>query len=167
MHSPYLNRRSLLLGASAAGLSACAPPGPTRFATDHVFILKEQRRLFLINQRLPVVEYRIDLGFEPLGHKVTEGDGRTPEGLYWVDRKNPRSSFHLSLGINYPNAQDIAKARALGVDPGGDIFIHGQPNGARDESDPDWTAGCIAVKNPEMEQIFVSVPVGTPVTIRP
>jgi len=166
MQKTNLSRRSVLAGVSVVGLTACAPPGPTRFPTDHVFILKEQRRLYLINKRFPVAEYQIDLGFDPLGHKQAEGDGRTPEGIYWVDRKNPRSSFHLSVGINYPNAQDIAKAEAMGVDPGGDIFIHGRPNGARDEGDPDWTAGCIAVTNAEIEQIFVSVALGTPVTIR-
>ena len=122
--------------------------------------------MFLIHKSVPVVEYAVDLGFEPLGHKVQEGDGRTPEGLYWVDRKNPRSSFHLSVGINYPNEQDIAYAEAMGVDPGGDIFIHGRPNGEYHAKDPDWTAGCIAVTNREIEEVFVSVPVGSPVTIR-
>ena len=165
MMNKWLSRRSVLAGASALGLGACAQQPPTRYDTDHVFILKGQRRLFLIHNRLPVAEYQVDLGFEPLGHKAAEGDGRTPEGLYWVDRKNPRSSFHLSVGIDYPNARDIAVAKAMGVDPGGDIFIHGQPNGARDDSDPDWTAGCIAVSNAEMEEIFASVAVGTPVAI--
>ncbi|MEM9231018.1 MAG: L,D-transpeptidase family protein [Pseudomonadota bacterium] len=166
MRRGLLNRRTVLAAGSSAGLVACAPRGPTRFPTDHVFILKEQRRLYLINKTVPVAEYAIDLGFEPLGHKVQEGDGRTPEGLYWVDRKNPRSSFHLSVGINYPNEQDIEYAEALNLDPGGDIFIHGQPNGKYDPNDPDWTAGCVAVTNAEIEEIFVSVAVGTPVTIR-
>ena len=122
--------------------------------------------MFLIHKSVPVVEYAVDLGFEPLGLMVQVGDGRSPECLYWVDRKNPRSSFHLCLGFNYPNEQDIAYAEAMGVDPGGDSFIHGRPNGEYDAKDPDWTAGCIAVTNREIEEVFVSVPVGTPVTIR-
>ena len=94
--------------------------------------------------------YRIDLGFAPRGEKMVEGDGKTPEGLYKINRRNPNSKFHLSLGISYPNAKDKAQAAALGKSPGGDIFIHG----ARRKTSPigpDWTAGCISVENHEIE----------------
>ena len=106
------------------------------------------------------------MGFAPRGHKFKEGDGRTPEGRYIIDRRNPNSSFHLSLGINYPRPQDVARARAAGVDPGGEIFIHGQRR-PWDPKGPDWTAGCIAVTNKEMERIYAMVRNGTPVYILP
>jgi lipoprotein-anchoring transpeptidase ErfK/SrfK len=101
----------------------------------------------------------------PKGHKRMRGDGRTPEGRYIVDRRNPKSQFHLSVGISYPDAEDIARARARGVDPGGDIFIHGAPNGQRRPPRGDWTAGCIAVKNREIEEIYSMVATGTVVDI--
>lgn len=165
MSKASLPRRALLFGLPAAvGLSACSSP-PTRLRTDHVFIQKEMRRLYLLDQGRAVAAYQIDLGFAPNGHKMMEGDGRTPEGRYRIDRRNPQSSFHLSVGIDYPNEQDIARAEELGVEPGGDIFIHGQPTGRRRKNDPDWTAGCIAVRNREMEHIYISVALGTPVTI--
>ena len=165
MTQSVLSRRSILVGgAAAAGLSACTP-APTRLYTDHIFIQKELRRMYLLNRGVPVAAYKIDLGFAPTGHKERAGDGRTPEGSYRIDRRNPNSSFHLSVGIDYPNEQDLVRAEELGVDPGGDIFIHGQPTGKRPMSDPDWTAGCIAVQNPDIEQIYISVALGTPVTI--
>ncbi|TDA88068.1 hypothetical protein E0702_16775, partial [Halomonas marinisediminis] len=85
------------------------------------------------------------LGFAPHGHKQVEGDGKTPEGRYRIDRRNPNSSFHLSLGISYPNTADVARARAMGQSPGGNIFIHGQPNLLGPQTEENWTAGCIAV----------------------
>jgi len=158
-------RRAFLLGAAATGLSACATDYSKLSRADHVYVLKGERRMFLLQQQQPIRDFVIELGFQPAGHKQQEGDGRTPEGVYWVDRKNPRSSFHLSLGINYPNQQDLARAEALSIDPGGDIFIHGQPNTPFDKNDPDWTAGCIAVRDREIEEIYSRVPIGTPVTI--
>ena len=163
------DRRHLVLGAAALGLSACAgrrggPPDIAR--SDHVLIAKAERRLYLLRGPEVVRSYHVGLGFAPEGHKLAEGDGRTPEGLYWIDRKNPRSSFHLSLGISYPSAADAARAEALGLDPGRDIFIHGRPGTGPDPDDPDWTAGCIAVSNREIAEIYHSVPMGTPVTIR-
>lgn len=158
-------RRMFLLGAAATGLSACATDYSKLSRADHVYVLKGERRMFLLQQQQPIRDFPIELGFQPTGHKAQEGDGRTPEGVYWVDRKNPRSSFHLSLGINYPNQADVARAEAIGVDPGGDIFIHGQPGTKFSKDDPDWTAGCIAVRNREIEEIYARVPIGTPVTI--
>lgn len=103
--------------------------------------------------------YKFELGFDPIGHKQQEGDGRTPEGGYRIDRRNPNSRFHLSLGISYPDASDVAAARSRGVDPGGDIFIHGTPE--KWIGKPDWTWGCIAVKNEEMDEIYAMVETGT------
>lgn len=117
--------------------------------------------MFLMNQNDILETYDFELGFAPTGHKEIEGDGRTPEGEYFIDRKNPNSSFHLSIGISYPNEQDRAKAHAQGLSPGGDIFIHGTPKLFR--RDDDWTWGCLAVKNREMEDIYAMVNVGTPI----
>ncbi|MEM7723501.1 MAG: L,D-transpeptidase family protein, partial [Pseudomonadota bacterium] len=109
--------------------------------------------------------YEIELGFAPEHHKQIEGDGRTPEGRYYIDRRNPNSAFYLSLGISYPNAADIAAAEALGESPGGDIFIHGTPRAfARQD---DWTIGCIAVTNREMREIYAMVQDGTVIDIYP
>ena len=132
---------------------------------NHVVVSKPNRVLELRSGAATLKRYRVHLGFAPEGHKVASGDGRTPEGRYWIDRRNPRSDFYLSLGISYPNATDIARARALGVEPGGNIFIHGGPRRAADRRKRDWTAGCIAVSDAEMEEIWSMVPTGTPVTI--
>ena len=110
--------------------------------------------------------YSVDLGFSPRGHKQVEGDGKTPEGAYYIDRRNPNSAFFLSLGISYPNARDRAHARSMGKSPGGDIFIHGQRR-PFDPKGEDWTAGCIAVSNKEMAEIYPMVRVGTRIDIQP
>ncbi len=115
------------------------------------------------------MQYDVALGFAPIGDKSHEGDGKTPEGLFKVDRRNPNSSFHLSLGIDYPRPEDIARAEALGLNPGGDIFIHGQPNrlGNHLMLPGDWTAGCIAISNSEMVALWRLADLGTVVEIRP
>ncbi|KAJ57275.1 hypothetical protein ACMU_01905 [Actibacterium mucosum KCTC 23349] len=127
-------------------------------------VQKGDRRMYLLHHSKVLEAYEIELGFAPAGDKKVEGDGKTPEGRYFIDRRNPRSSFYLSLGISYPNAQDRAEAAALGQSPGGDIFIHGQPNLFRAKGD-DWTAGCISVENREMEDIYAMVRIGTPIDI--
>lgn len=132
-----------------------------------VVVFKEKRRMFLLHHTSVLESYEFELGFAPTGHKVQEGDGRTPEGEYIIDRRNPNSDFHLSIGISYPNARDIEVARRLGVSPGGDIFIHGTPKAFRRSGDADWTWGCIAVTNREMEDIYAMVKDGTPITIYP
>ena len=113
--------------------------------------------------------YDISLGFAPIGPKQVEGDGKTPEGRYYIDRRNPNSAFHLSLGISYPNEEDIAYAASMGLEAGGDIFIHGQPNGFPGllPRAGDWTEGCIAVTNAEMEELWRVADLGTEVRIRP
>src|SRR6478736_6016345 len=108
---------------------------------------------------------------EPIGPKTRQGDHRTPEGHYVIDRRNSRSQFHRSLHISYPNAADRDHARALGVSPGGDIFIHGLPNGygfiGAAHRTRDWTDGCVAVTDQEIEEIWTLVNNGTPIEIRP
>lgn len=166
-----LTRRSLLAAgvglASLAAAPALATPAVVQRAprANHVVVSKPLRVLELRRDKEILRRYRVHLGFAPQGHKTRSGDGRTPEGRYWIDRRNPRSEFFLSLGINYPNAEDIARAQALGVNPGGDIFIHGEPVRTSRPRDKDWTAGCIAVTNAEMEEIWALTPTGVPITI--
>lgn len=149
-------------------LSGCAEK--TKFRTyrgpevTRVIVNKGEREMFLLHHRKVLKRYQVDLGFAPAGHKQFEGDGRTPEGEYLIDRRNPDSAFHLSLGISYPNEADIAYAEAHGKSPGGDIFIHGEPN-ALAVFNPDWTAGCISVKNREMEDVYAMVRNGTPILL--
>lgn len=129
-----------------------------------VIVFKSARALHLMHGKQVLKSYRIDLGFAPEGDKQVEGDGRTPEGFYHIDRRNPNSEFHLSLGISYPDARDVEEAKKLGKSPGGDIFIHGRgrPQGYLIR---DWTWGCIAVTNDEIEEIYAMVRDGTPVAI--
>lgn len=132
-----------------------------------VLVYKEARKMYLLHHDEVLKTHKVELGFSAEGHKQFEGDGKTPEGEYRIDRRNPNSAFHLSIGISYPNAQDIARARAAGKKPGGDIFIHGRPNLKKRGLGPDWTAGCIAVKDREMEDIYAMVRDGTPISIYP
>ncbi|MEM9433582.1 MAG: L,D-transpeptidase family protein [Pseudomonadota bacterium] len=131
-----------------------------------VEVFKERRLLRVLHKNTVVKTYEMELGFGATGHKQFEGDGKTPEGRYFIDRRNPNSSFYLSLGISYPNSRDIAFARAQGKSPGGDIFIHGQPNVVGPRG-PDWTAGCIAVTNKEMRELYAMVKLGTIIDIFP
>jgi len=132
----------------------------------HVVVFKEQRTMHLLHNGKALKTYKFGLGFAPVGHKTFEGDGKTPEGQYFINRRNPNSEFHLSIGISYPNARDIAQARAAGKKPGGDIFIHGRPK-KHQKGGRDWTAGCIAVTDREIETIYAMVKDGTPITIYP
>ena len=132
---------------------------------DRIVVYKERREMLLLRGQSVLRQYRVALGREPVGHKQREGDGRTPEGAYVIDRRNPKSRYHLSLHISYPNADDVARARAAAVDPGGDIMIHGLKDGER--RDGDWTQGCIAVTDAEMDEIWALVPEGTPIVIEP
>lgn len=165
-----MNRRMFGLGAAAAmaaGLAGCGSKFKTYNGPEvtSVVVNKGARRMYLLHHDQVLKEYKVDLGFAPTGDKKVKGDGKTPEGTYVIDRKNPNSQFHLSLGISYPNDQDRAEARAMGKEPGGDIFIHGQAKPKK--SNKDWTAGCIAVKNRQIEDIYAMVKVGTPISLRP
>ena len=165
-----MRRRELLLGSVAlASLSGCAASkfrtynGP---AVTFIVVNKEDRRMYLFHEDAVLKGYDIELGFAPIGDKKFEGDGKTPEGLYRIDRRNPNSKFHLSLGISYPNTADYAEAKAAGKSPGGDIFIHGQKSPFSRGGD-DWTWGCIAVTNDEIEEIYAMVKNDTLIKINP
>ena len=138
---------------------------------DRVVINKSRRELLLLSGASVLRSYRVALGFDPVGHKLQEGDGRTPEGRYTIDWRNPRSAYHLALRISYPNQADRQRAAELGVDPGGDIMIHGLPNGVdpagRGHPERDWTRGCIAVADAEMDEIWNLVADGATVEINP
>ena len=152
---------ALLLLIALAGCSKFRSyDGPE---VTRVVVFKEERRMYLMHGNRALAGYDIEMGFTPDGHKLYAGDGRTPEGRYTIDRRNPDSRFHLSLGIDYPNAADVARARASGKDPGGNIFIHGTPKGKALRAD--WTWGCIAVSNREMEDIYAMVANGTVIDI--
>lgn len=169
-----MRRRSFLVG-SAIALSGCAGGWPFRKDTPppevmpgtvtRIHVLKSERLLRLETGDQVVREYQIGLGFEPKGPKLIQGDGRTPEGLYRIDRRNPQSAYHLALGVSYPSREDRVRAWARGRSPGGDIFLHGSPNGMDPEPSGDWTRGCIAVRNAEIEEIWRLVPNGCPILI--
>ncbi|MBQ2262053.1 MAG: L,D-transpeptidase family protein [Loktanella sp.] len=158
----------MMIGA-AAGIAGCSgktgPEIPRYLGPDvtRIQVFKHHRTMQLLHNNVLLRQYKVDLGFNPTEHKLQEGDGRTPEGAYRIDRQNPNSRFHLSVGISYPNADDVARAREMGVKPGGDIFIHGTPN--QWVGVPDWTWGCIAVTNTEMEEVYSMVNLGTKIFI--
>ena len=160
--------RIFLILAFALGAAACSSKfqrydGPE---VTRVVVFKEQRRMHLLHHNAVLKSYDFGLGFNPVGHKQFRNDGRTPEGTYLIDRRNPNSQFHLSIGINYPNVNDMEFASSQGKSAGGDIFIHGRPWKNR-KGGRDWTAGCIAVTNREMEEIYAMVRDGTPISIYP
>jgi murein L,D-transpeptidase YafK len=138
---------------------------------DRIVVSKAQRRLELYAGGKLLKSYRVSLGGHPVGPKQQEGDKRTPEGLYAVELHKPDSSFHLALKVSYPSAADRLAAEKRGVSPGSDIMIHGLSNHlgfiGRLQRCVDWTAGCIAVTNPEIEEIYRAAPDGTPIEIRP
>jgi murein L,D-transpeptidase YafK len=148
---------------------ALPPPAPIDGRIDRILVDKSARAMVLYQHGWPVRLYPVALGFDPEGAKAVEGDGRTPEGLYRIDRRNPHSAFHLSLGIDYPQPAQRSAARALGQSPGGDIFFHGQPNAlpAGYRMRGDWTAGCIAQTNAQNEELWAHTGIGTLVEIRP
>lgn len=168
-----MRRRTFLATAAIAILGASLPADArSKFRVydgpeiTQIVVHKAKRRMYLISGTKVVKRYRIALGGNPVGPKRFEGDGKTPEGLYYIDRQNPDSTYHLSLGISYPNEEDVARAKAEGKEPGSDIFIHGRARKNRGRG-RDWTAGCIAVKDREMEAIYAMVKIGTPIFILP
>lgn len=140
-----------------------------------VQVFKSKRELILLHQDQTIRTYLMRLGFDPIGHKTQEGDGKTPEGAYVLDWRNPNSQFYKSLHISYPNEADLAQAKVRGVSAGGDIMIHGStnaqtaklPNMMEYLPQSDWTWGCIAVRNIDMEEIWQLVDNGTPIHIYP
>jgi murein L,D-transpeptidase YafK len=167
-HLQYLNDKHVLHELTA--LSPGPPDLPDGIA-DEVLIKKGDHRLILLRDGRPIKTFRIALGRQPVGKKTREGDLKTPEGCYMIDGRNPNSRFYRSLHISYPNGEDEREATAQGVSPGGDIMIHGLKNGmgwiGKRHRRQDWTNGCVAVTNQEMDEIWRTVPVGTPVKIVP
>jgi len=138
---------------------------------DRVVVLKKERTLQLLSQEKVIKTYKVALGGDPVGPKTRQGDHKTPEGVYVLDSRNVHSQFYKAIHISYPNAKDRAAARKLGVSPGGDVFLHGLPNGygfvGASHRLKDWTDGCIAVTNEEINEIWKVVPDGTPIEIKP
>jgi murein L,D-transpeptidase YafK len=138
---------------------------------DHVLVMKSELKMYLLANGVKVKQYSISLGAKPKGHKEQEGDERTPEGKYILDYKKSDSSFYKAIHISYPNEEDKARAEENGVSPGGLIMIHGQKNGlgwlSWISQKFNWTNGCIAVTNSEMDEIWNFVKVGTPIEIQP
>ena len=160
----------LAFGLSLALTAAQSVP-MMMLQADHVVVLKKERRLELLSQGKLIKTYKVALGSDPIGPKTRQGDHKTPEGSYILDSRNPHSKFYKSLHISYPSARDRAQANQGGFSPGGDVYVHGLPNGYRYIGAAhllrDWTDGCIAVTDEEMDEIWKAVPDGTQIEIRP
>lgn len=163
---PRLARLALV--AIAVCLFGGAEPAPK---VDRIVVHKKDHKLSLMSGDRVIKTYSVALGRGGLEPKRRQGDGRTPEGTYRIDSRNRQSQFHRSLHISYPSVEDRRRARKMGVSPGGDIFLHGLPNGqgwiGAAHRKMDWTDGCIAVTDQEIEEIWTLVPDGTPIEIRP
>jgi murein L,D-transpeptidase YafK len=150
-------------------LAALSAAAATR--ADLVEVFKAKRELVLLSKGKVLKKYKVALGTHPVGPKTRRGDHKTPEGRYVLDWRNPHSQYYRSIHISYPNRDDIARAKRLGVPPGGDVFLHGLPNGqgwiGAAHRAIDWTWGCIAVTNEEIDEIWNLVPDGTPIVIHP
>lgn len=176
LHSLLIGVLSISLMPSPApsgagvGTALRGPGGPVALA-DSIVIEKKAHRLTLYHMGRPLRTYRVALGGQPVGDKRTRGDRRTPEGLFSIDGANENSEFHLALHLSYPDEPRQLRADSLGLDPGGDILIHGLPKGRGKlgalHRKTDWTNGCIALTDEEMEQIWNVVSIGTPVEIKP
>jgi murein L,D-transpeptidase YafK len=163
--------RKLLLMPSLFLLAACVTGGPQ---TSKIVVAKSDNMMYLVNNEgVSYKSYKIAMGGNPRGHKQKEGDEKTPEGTYFIEGRNPNSKFHRSLKISYPDPLDKRQAKQKGVSPGGDIFIHGLPNDTwllnayKYQNNPQWTDGCIAVANSDIEEMWRLVPDGTPIDIYP
>jgi hypothetical protein len=167
--SSVIRRRA----ARGPALPAHVRPNPNNvsFAADSIVVEKSRRTMTLYSEGAPVRIYFIALGQNPVGDKVGLGDNRTPEGVYYIAGHNPASKYHLSLRISYPNEQDVVEARTRGISTGGDIMIHGLPRGfenvGAEHRQRDWTNGCIAVTNAEIEEIWSAIPDGAVIYIKP
>ncbi len=144
---------------------------PRDVVIDSIVVYKRQRKMYVYQEGEWVKTYRIALGANPVGTKRCKGDCKTPEGLYYIEDKNPFSDYHKNLGISYPNDRDVARARRMGRPPGGDIKIHGLPDEKAYLGSMhrlyDWTEGCIAVTNAEIDELYRHVIVGAAINIRP
>ena len=146
-------------------------PLPENTPITRLVVMKSKRQMWAYNQDTLVKIYPISLGKSPIGHKQFEGDKKTPEGIYRINERNPNSAYHKNLGISYPNAEDKAHALSQGKSPGGLIKIHGLPNKfpdiGRQHLRKDWTDGCIAVTNEEIDELFNAVVHNAEIDIRP
>ena len=145
-------------------------PFPPDKPVTGIIVEKGKRKMYLLSGVDVIRTYSVSLGFNPIGAKEFEGDGKTPEGRYIINDRNPNSGYYLNLGISYPDENDIKKAEAEGKSAGGDIKIHGMKNGfgfiGKLHRFKDWTHGCIAVTNREMKELFDNVPLGTEIVIK-
>ena len=161
----------LVLPCLHSGSSAANELSPQHPQADRVLVLKSERKLHLYREGEILRSFDIALGLAPQGPKRESGDFRTPEGRYFLEWKNPDSDYFMSLKVSYPNKQDMAQAAAAGVDPGGLIMIHGEPNNGRysamREQGMDWTDGCIAVSNADMVDIWLMTTEGMTIEIQP
>jgi len=157
----------LWLGALALSQIAATPA----LHADRVLVLKKEHTLQLLNNGKVIRTYKVALGGNPVGPKTRQGDHKTPEGLYALDFRNAHSQFYKSIHISYPSERDRVAARKDGVSPGGDVFVHGLPKGygfvGASHRLKDWTDGCVAVTNEEIDEIWQAVADGTPIEIRP
>jgi murein L,D-transpeptidase YafK len=164
-------RIRVLTGLSILLLSGMGLAQTSALHADLVVVLKKERTLQLMSQGKVIKTYKVALGGNPEGAKTRQGDHKTPEGVYVLDSRNAHSQFYKSLHISYPSVRDRAAARAKGVSPGGDVFVHGLPNGygwvGAGHRAKDWTDGCIAVTDQEIDEIWRAVADGTPIEIRP
>jgi murein L,D-transpeptidase YafK len=146
-------------------------PLPNNVQADKIIVEKDKRKLSLMKNGAVLKSYRIALGRQPVGQKIQEGDDKTPEGKYKIDYRNPKSNYHRALHISYPDESDVAQAKKSGINPGGDVMIHGLRKGlgwmGKLHRMVDWTRGCIAVTNWEVEEIWRVVSNGTPIEIYP
>ena len=167
-----LHRRAILAGAGAMLLprAACAESWAEGVNALRILVIKSERKLMLMRAGRAILTFPVALGSHPKGPKRQEGDGRTPEGNYVIDRFDAKSYFHRALHISYPNAADVRRARAMGVDPGGRIEIHGLPPGYESldptRFDKDWTDGCISTSDHAVEILWRNVGLYTPITIK-
>ena len=144
---------------------------PPNTEIDYIIVKKSDRQLLAYAKHKLIKTYKISLGDSPVGHKEFEGDEKTPEGFYVINAKDPNSGYHKNLGVSYPNKRDIAKAKLLSKDPGGDIKLHGIRNHlgfiGKFQRFFDWTNGCMALTNNEVDELFYAVNIGTKIEIRP
>ena len=145
--------------------------GPLTMAVDSILVVKRYRHMYVFNNKKLLKVYKISLGTSPVGPKHFQGDRKTPEGLYHIDGKNPNSMAHKSIGISYPNDNDQKYARSKGLPTGGDIKIHGTLNGEEaveeEWAKEDWTWGCIAVRNADVDELYDHIVIGAPILIEP
>jgi murein L,D-transpeptidase YafK len=161
----------VLIAAVAIWANAPFSPLPTDAKADLLVVEKGHRRLLAYTHGGLLRAYPVSLGRDPVGPKDRQGDRRTPEGRYVIDGHNPASSFHRALHVSYPSTADVLRARSGGYDPGGEIMVHGIHNGlgwiGRAHRFVNWTTGCVAVTDPEIEELYRIVPDGTPIEIKP